>query len=134
MSEYRGGHQPFDDGPSLDDMTPMFGEDVYAHPEWYVFSGRESFERESVRVFLSVRGRPDAPVRIFRAVPAGVKTIHRGDWVALSADYARQHAMQSDNPADDWPVIAATVPARTVHTGGSDLIEWGYFGPDVDAT
>lgn len=132
MTDYRGGHQPFEDGASLDDMTPIFGADVYAHPEWYVFGEGEPYCRESVQVFLSARGKPDAPVTIYRAVPPGVDVINPGDWVAISEAYARNHAMQNDDPADDWPVISRRVTAREVRTGGSDLIEWGYFPRGCD--
>ena len=130
MSDHRMTHQPFSDGPSIDDMTPMFGEDVYEHPEWYTFGAGEAYERESRRVFLSVRGRPDALVTIYRAVPPGVTEIRPGDWVAISEEYARRHAIQDDNPTNDWPVVSRQVPAREVRTGGSDLIEWGWFPTD----
>lgn len=128
MSDYRRSHQPFAAGPFLSDLTPIFGADVYAHPEWYSFGHGESYERESVRVFLSVRGRPDALVTVYRAVPPGVDTINPGDWVAISEAYARQHAIQDDDPANDWPVISRQVRAGEVCTGGSDLIEWGWAG------
>lgn len=127
-TDYRGGHQPFADGPTLDDMTPLFGEDIYEHPEFYLHSGRmERHERESVRVFLSVRGRPDALVTVYRALPPDVpQQINPGDWVALSRAYCEIHAAQTDNPADDWPIVSRTVPAGEIVTGGSDLIEWGW--------
>lgn len=134
MSDYRGGHQPFAEGPTLDDMTPIFGEDVYTHPEWYAFGEGETYYRESVRTFLAARGCPDAEVTVWRAVPPGVDTINPGDWVALSEAYARQHAMQSDDPADDWPVYTATVTARDLYTGSGDILEWGYWGPPIPLT
>lgn len=129
--DYRGSHQPFADGPALYDMTPMWGEDVYSHPEWYAFGEREPYYRETIRVFLSVRNRPDAEVTVYRAIPHGVPDgLHRGDWVALSRHLARQHGMHATDPAQDWPVISRIVKARDVMTGGSDIMEWGYFGED----
>lgn len=94
---HRGGHQPFEDGPTLDDMTPIFGEDVYQHPEWYAFGEDEPYYAESIAVFLAVRGKPDAVVTVWRAVPPGVDALNTGDWVALSESYARQHAIQDND-------------------------------------
>jgi hypothetical protein len=102
--------------------------DVYDHPEWY---GWGEFTAGCAVVIRAVRGRPDELVTIYRAVPPGVAWIAEGDWVAIVEGYARQHAMQDDDPAHDWPVISARVPARMVRSGSGDIIEWGYWGPEV---
>jgi GNAT superfamily N-acetyltransferase len=132
-SDYWGGHRPFEDGDPLHDLGSegTFPQDVYDHPEWYSFDG---YEREIGPILRAVRGKPDAMVTIYRALPPGApRVINTGDWVTLSERYARQHAMKSDDPTEDWPVISAEVPASTVRSGGSDIIEWGYFGSPVNA-
>ena len=137
MSETnRGVHQPIEDAPSLDDLTAcMWPEDVYEHPEWYTFGLDEEWGREAVRIVKMTRSKPDALITIFRALPPGAeRTILTGDWVAIAEGYARQHAMQSDDVGEDWPVIKAQVPAHTIRNGGSDLNEWGYWGPPTEAT
>jgi len=131
-ADYWGGHRPIEDADPLHDLGSVgtFPPDVYEHPEWYSFGEHTS---EAARVIRRVRGNPDAKVTIYRALPPGQTTINTGDWVTIARGYAEQHAMQSDDPAEDWPIIAAEVPAGTVRSGGSDILEWGYWGPSVNA-
>jgi hypothetical protein len=129
---YAGGHQPPQHGAPLHDLlaTEHFPRNVYDELHHYThMSGQEPADRESVRAVQSHRGRPDANVTVYRAAPAHVTHINPGDWVTLSKSYAKQHAMQTDNPKEDWPVHAAQVPAHTVRNGGNDIVEWGYHGP-----
>jgi len=132
VDDYGMSHQPLLDGPSIDRLDEMFGEDVYTHPEWGYGISPE-FDGPAARVLRAVRGKPEAMVTIYRALPPGHTQIETGNWVTTVLAYARQHAMQNDNPADDWPVIMASVPAKYVVTGGSDIVEWGYVGPTVNA-
>lgn len=131
MTDHRLSHRPLDDGDPLHALgtVGVLRPDVYEHPEWYGWGDL----REVHRVMLSVRGRPDAPVRIYRAVPPGVSVILSGDWVTLTEAYARQHAARTDDPAEDWPVLSAVVAASSVRNGGNDVLEWGYWGPDLAA-
>lgn len=131
MTDYRGHHRPAEDGDVLSALgTGTFPSDVCQHPEWY--GGEHAIEAASVA--RTVQGRPDAEVVIYRAVPPGVSMIGTGDWVAVTEGYARQCAIRSEDPADDWPVISATVRAGDVRNGGGDLEEWGYWGPSVQAS
>lgn len=131
MNDYHGAHRPFADGDELWNLSAngTFPPDVYDHPEWYSFG---DFTLMCAAVIRAVRGKPDALVLIYRAVPAGVTTIAHGDWVTTNLDYARQHAARSDDPAEDWPVLVARVRADSIRSGGSDIVEWGYFGPNVE--
>ena len=137
-TSYRGHHQPLTDTDPLHELggssdgtrSATIPPDVYEHPEWYAWGEHTA---ACARVIRAVRGRPDALVRVYRAAPPGVTSINNGDWCTIAAGYAREHAMQSDDPADDWPVYYADVPAHTVRTGSGDIVEWGYFGPDVPA-
>lgn len=161
---YGGGHAPPSDGPPLHDLLAeggWFPDDVYTSPQHYTHGGGFGpgggghYDRESIEVVQSVRGNPDAPVTIYRAVPPNVDRINTGDWVAVSRSYAEQHAEgnqtevydpdrewvlnegQPDEvrgkgewvPGPPWKVIEMTVPARLIRNGGNDIIEWGYWGP-----
>jgi hypothetical protein len=138
-TSYRGNHQPIPDtdplhelgGPSDGTRGATIPPDVYQHPEFYGWGDDIATHAAVIR---RVRGCPDATVRMYRAAPAGVTTINTGDWVAIAESYARQHSYQSDDPADDWPVYYADVPAHTLRTGNGDIMEWGYTGPDIACT
>lgn len=128
---YQGSHRaPADDGYSsaISELTRVFPEDVYEHPEWY---GSGETDAETLAQLAAARETPNATVRVYRALPAGLDRINRSDWVTLSEQYARQHAIQDDNEGNDWPVISAEVPASCVFSDGNDLMEFGYDGPDL---
>jgi hypothetical protein len=127
FGDYRMQHQADPDGAQLHDAESAY-PDIHQHPEYY-HHGSKAYD-ESLRVVRSVKGKPDAQVNIYRAVPHGVKDINPGDWVSTSKTYATQHGMQ-DDPKDDWPVISRKVPAKHLRTdGGNDVNEWGYFPED----
>lgn len=132
VADYRIGHQPFEDGAPIHNREALESmmQGVLEHPQWY---GIEAHVREDHRAIVeAVAGGPLALVRIYRAVPPGVTAINHGDWVAVSESYARGHAMLNDDPADDWPVLSAEVPAESVRNGGGDIAEWGYWGPTLE--
>lgn len=163
VSDYGGSHQPLEDGPTLDAMDQgWFPPDVYEHPEWYSFGDGAD---EAARVLHEVRGKPNAMVTIYRAIPPIVygewpdreprviDTIETGNWVAIARGYAAMHGdgqvweewiapADPDNVGDDegwirheggWHILSAQVPAHTIRNGGSDIMEWGYWGPPVKA-
>ncbi len=130
MMSHRMQHQPI---PDTDPLHALGSEgtippDVYEHPEWYSFG---EWTPVCAAIIRQVRGRPLAEVLVYRAVPPGATMINPGDWVTTHLGYARQHAVQTDDPADDWPVLVAAVRADQVRSGGSDIVEWGYFGEPV---
>lgn len=127
-----GNHRPGSPDATIDNLTVLF-EDVYENPQYYVHSGTEPYEREAIQVLLRCKGKPHQRLTIYRALPPGYTEIRTGDWVATAEGYARQHAMQDDDPAHDWPVIKAEVEARQVFSGGNDILEWGYSGPTIQA-
>lgn len=108
---------------ALDPVMP----DVYTRPNLYTHGPAW---KVAALVAQSVEGKPDALVAIYRAAPANVTTIHTGDWVTTSLEYARIHACVDDDPANDWPVRVASVPAKTIYSEG-DLCEYGYNGPTL---
>lgn len=111
----------------VEEMMP----DYYDRPNLYSHD-RGPVDRECERAIKAVRGKPDAMVTIYRALPPGNTTINTGDWVTPSLTYARGHAMQTDDPSQDWPVISVQVPAKTLWTEGY-AAEWGYSGPRINA-
>lgn len=128
---YRGGHQPPATGAPLHDLlaTDHFPRRVYSELQHYThMSGQEPADKESMHAVSRYRGKPDAPVTVYRAAPHGVTHINPGDWVATSPSYAKQHAMREGTGQGDWPVHSAKVPAHTVRNGGNDIVEWGYHG------
>jgi 8-oxo-dGTP pyrophosphatase MutT (NUDIX family) len=132
--DYRMEHRP----PDIDFGSPHHdvGADVmpglYSHPADYDHSKEPSFW-ESFHHVQRTRDKPEAKVRIYRALPAehahqGFRT---GDWVTTSKEYARQHGTHGSDPQRDWPVISTMVPAKHLQTDGNDLREWGYTGSET---
>lgn len=129
--DWRAAHRPPD--PDDDVGAPLHQldrvmPDFYERPSLYHFG--EPGQHEATSAAFRVRGRPDAKVRIYRALPA--QHAHRGfqpgDWVSTSKEYARQHARQTD-PKHDWPVIRTSVRAGELWTHGDSVAEYGYHGP-----
>lgn len=126
MTDYRGMHQGPDAeyGAPLHDVEPMM-PDYYVHPEWYR-TGDDECDGPSERAILRSRGNPDAPVWVWRAVPAGVTAFNPGDWVTTSKPYARQHAAGMDG----WHVMARRVRASELYTDGNSINEWAWWPAD----
>jgi len=119
---------PGPDGAPLHDLTGhhVYPADVYTTLRFYR-TGDATMDRQAEAVVLRHRGRPASLVRVFRAVPRRVRTIHRGDWVTVVQQYAEQHAAGGE----PMVILAAWVPASSLHTNGDSLLEWGYNGPRI---
>lgn len=157
VGDYGGEHQPPSNGPFLYDLTTphLFPDGVYGRLHEYVFGDHAA---ESIRIIENVRDNPDARVTIYRSAPPWVPpTIETGNWVSITRGYAAEHGMgriaeyydpdeewkigdetrrgswMEYDEARDWPIYAAEVRAADVRCGGNDLIEWGYWGPPVQA-
>jgi hypothetical protein len=114
-------------GAPLHDLTgnSVYPADVYEHPEWY--AAGHPLDRSAAAVARYARGRPEAEVAIFRAVPCGIRRINNGDWVSTVQAYTIDHGRATGSfDEQDMCVIAARVPARCLHTDGNSLFEWGY--------
>jgi GNAT superfamily N-acetyltransferase len=130
---YRMQHRPPGrDGIPIHDLTQNFPADVYTHPHYYSDMSEPS-NQVAHQVIRRVRGKPDAKVHIYRALPAehAHQGIRPGDWVTTSKDYARQHGRHSVDPKHDWPVIHTVVRADDLHTDGDDWREFGYNGAET---
>jgi len=106
-------------------LTKIYPQDVYDKSNYYTV---DDFEKESAHLASRYRDKPDRMVWIFRAVPRGVNTINPGDWVTINRRYAIQHSKHPTDKKQDMTVIAAQVPASSIHTDGNSFAEWGYNG------
>ena len=117
-------HRPDPTGPPMHDVESFY-PDVHEHPEYYNHGG--ATYAESLRHIRTVKGRPDAPVTMYRSVPKGVTKINPGDWVSTSRAYAKQSGVHPTDPKQDMPVISQKVRAKDLRTPGDDVNEWGYY-------
>jgi 8-oxo-dGTP diphosphatase len=138
-TSYRMEHRPPDTdfGAPHHDLTQILPDNVYTHPQYYDPNGqggdwqdRKTFQ-DSYHQIQRTRDKPEAKVRIYRALPAEYagQGFRSGDWVTTSRDYAIGHGKHHSDSKHDWPVISTTVPAKHLQTSGDDLREWGYTGP-----
>lgn len=105
-------------------------DDWYTHPQYYTHGEVSPGEvRKTQKAYNQVKGNPEAPVDIYRALPPhGNNTINTGDWVTPSKEYARGHSRSEGS--GDWPVVKSTVPAKHLWHNGDSYFEMGYHGPN----
>jgi hypothetical protein len=108
----------------LHDLESAFGPDIYGPNarQYYGSGGSDVFgqaERAVLRKMAEYRGKPDAPVTIYRGVPEGVSNINPGDWVTLDPRVAAKYGR----------VISQEVPAAHVTSWPDSLLEFGYYPP-----
>lgn len=184
--EYVGSHQApmSDSGKPAHDLTEVYPDDIYG-PQGALYyghhGGNHPMDVRSVQIIKSLRGRPNASVAIYRAVPevlsnaekialyqshkdyilkrgklppdaeredmsrsayydwidgemARLKTapepelpdyqIHRGDWVTINRDYAKEHGAAQFGSR--YKILKRAVRARDIYTNGDSIHEWGY--------
>jgi hypothetical protein len=124
-TNYRGYHTAprREDGfgapaTDIEEMMP----DFYERPNIYT-TGMPEADKESVSALMRIKGKPDAPVTIYRAVPEGASEINPGDWVTLSPTYAKQHLMSN---LEAGHVISQVIPASDLWFDGDSINEFGY--------
>lgn len=123
--DYRGSHAPPGPGdPTLDAAHDAY-PGIYENPHWYRTGDRDS-DNQSVAAIMAARGRPEAPVRVYRAVPSADMAISPGDWVSTSHAYAAFHGARESRDGEDWPVVSAVVPAGELHSESNSINEWGW--------
>jgi len=129
--DYGMEHRPpmRDSGAPLFDATGggnVYPDDVYsAKAQQYYGTGDAKLDRETFRLLQSYRNEPDAPVTIYRAVPANVDAtdINAGDWVTVNKAYADMHGQGFDG---GYKIIKKQVKAKDIYTNGDSIHEWGY--------
>jgi hypothetical protein len=127
LLSYRGSHTAPNAktyGATLDDLTQIMPADVYdARGKQLYGIGDAMIDSQWRIAALKARGKPEAEIEVYRAVPKGVKDINAGDWVTTSKDYAKWHG---ENVLDgDFEIIKKSVKAKTLSTEGYPY-EFGY--------
>ncbi len=134
---YQTGHQPNESGSfayDLSDSGNFVPADIYIHPE-YFFDMKENYAQESMAALRAIKGKPDALVTIYRAVPKSAESINQGDWITLSRSYAHQHGggnLGEDSKDGNWKVLEKQVPAKEIRWSGDSFNEFGWFPNNVD--
>ena len=126
---YRGGHTaPVDPEyhAPLFEMNRTYPDDIYSsQAERYYGHGNHELDAESFEVINKVRGKPDAEVTIYRAVPIEASDeILPGDWVTINKKYARQHGQGLEK----YKILKAKVKAKQLRTDGNSPHEFGFTG------
>jgi hypothetical protein len=115
-------------GAPAHELTRLLPDDIYGPnaARYYQHMGGE-MDAATLRTLRSLRGKPDAMVKIYRAVPLDVPydaPIVRGDWVTINKAYARSHG---DSVLEGkFRTIETTVPAKDLYTSGDSIHEFGY--------
>jgi hypothetical protein len=130
MPDYSGEHKApqRDSGAPLDNLKDVYPDDVYG-PKGALYYGHASgdaTDKAAIRIIQSARNKPDAPVKVFRAIPKGIQSneINPGDWITTIKSYAVQHG---EGPlGGDYKILEKTVPAGDLYTNGDSIFEFGY--------
>ena len=69
--DYRGEHEAPDNtnGFPITDLSECYGDEVYSYDCEKLFGTREGFDNESCSIIRSVKGQPNAKIKVYRAVP-----------------------------------------------------------------
>lgn len=130
--EYAMQHRPSESGSGFDltnrDAIP---EDIYTHPEYYS-DMKDITYKESYKSILSMEGKPEKIVTIYRASPRS--EFKNGDWVSLSKEYAKQSGYDDLGKGKDAPVRSMKVKAKDIQFAGDDINEFGYFPTEKTLT
>ena len=125
---YRGSHSApsAEFGAPLNDMTRgMYPDDFYSQNGLRYYGSGSDGEKEAFAIAQKVRGKPDAMVAAYRAVPKGAQSeLNAGDWIATSKAYAKQHGESVLN--GDYDIISQKVPAKHIYTNADSISEYGY--------
>ena len=128
LSEYAGEHQaPMRDGnaPAFNLAGDIYPDDIYSsNAVQYYGTGNQSMDKDTMGLLQSLRGQPDADVKIYRAVPKGVDDLNAGDWVTVNKQYAQDHGEAA--LGGDFDIVERKVKASEIFTNGDSIHEFGY--------
>lgn len=130
-TSFRMSHAaPINDGfnDSADNLSNMFGEDIYSDNALHYFGMGDEYikaDRESLQAINRAKGKPNAMVTVYRAIPKDAKgtAIGNGDWVTTSKEYAKEHGNHALN--GDYKIVSRLVPAKQLFNNGDSIHEWG---------
>ena len=128
---YKGQHAAptKDSGAPLWDLKNTYPDDFYGPQgaQYYGDGAEPARDQMIVSQMQYMKGRPNAEVTIYRAVPKSVPTkeaLNVGDWITLDRKYAKEHGEGALN--GDYKIIRKTVRARDLFTNGDSIYEMGY--------
>jgi hypothetical protein len=125
---YRGTHQAptgkYGEG-SLDAMDKTYPDDLYSNAGARFYGdGDPKMDLPMHQIIVSLRGKPDAEVSVYRAVPKGVGgQINPGDWVTPSLPYAKSHGQRFDGGME---ILSKKVRSGDLYTEGNSIFEYGW--------
>jgi hypothetical protein len=140
MPDYSGEHKApqRDYGAPLDNLKGVYPDDVYGPnaARYYGVASGDATDKAAARIIQSTKGKPDAPVKVFRAIPKGIQSneINPGDWITTMKSYAVMHGEGA--LGGDYKILEKTVPAGDLYTNGDSIFEFGYdpkFMPSPDS-
>ena len=128
---YKGQHA----APTKGAGAPVWDLKGVYPDDFYSFNGAKYYGdgAEPVRDLMivsqmqSMKGRPNADVTIYRAVPKSVsakEALNVGDWITLDRRYAKEHGESALN--NDYKIVSKKVKARDLYTNGDSIYEMGY--------
>ena len=140
MPDYSGEHKApqRDYGAPLDNLKGVYPDDIYGPnaARYYGHSSGDATDKAAARIIQATKGKPDAPVKVFRAIPKGIQSneINPGDWITTMKSYAVQHGEGA--LGGDYKILEKTVNAGDLYTNGDSIFEFGYdpkFMPSPDS-
>jgi hypothetical protein len=130
-TSYRGSHSApsRDFGAQLHQLNQIFPDDIYSPQAARLyghFGGGDPMDRQTIMIAQSLRGKPDADVTIYRAVPKdpSIKEINPGDWVTINPSYAKDHG--ESVLRGEYKIIKKKVKAKDIWTNADSIHEYGY--------
>lgn len=124
--EYHMSHRPEHTSINASNLSnhrtkhPPMPKDFYDHPERYFHDLSDESYKESADILLSLKGKSDAMVTIYRA--SLKNEFNDGDWVTLSKKFAEKFAENNPN----LKVYSKEVPVKDVIWTGESINEFGY--------
>jgi len=127
--DYRGGHTAPDaeSGAPLHDVRGVYPDDFYGPNGFrYYADFGNPYDQEAYAKIRDAKARPNMRLEVYRAVPKDqrITDINKGDWVAISRQYAKDHGEHALN--GNYKILKKTVAARDLFTAGDSHHEWGY--------
>jgi hypothetical protein len=110
------------DNPSGDDLSPVYGEDIYSPNALRYYGTNSSYDGKAINIIKAMKGNPDKEITIYRAVPKSITEINNSDWITTTKEYAQDH-MKGEK---GWHVISKKVKAKDIASDGNSIHEFGY--------
>jgi hypothetical protein len=131
LSNYAGKHRPpmaDNGGAPLHDLTgggQVYPDDIYSPKARQYYGTGEANDAQLFRQIQSLKGKPDAMVTAYRAVPKDVtaNAINHGDWVTINKQYAIDHGEGALN--GEYKILQGQYPAKSLFTNGDSPYEYG---------